>query len=268
MKVYILIDAEGISGVVNHEQQVKPDSPEYERMRKYFMSDLNAAIEGAEEAGAQDIIVYDMHYYGLNVLLDELHPKARIIMGKPPKIAPPPGIDESFSALIMIGFHSMAETKGGLLAHTYTLDMKTLHLNGILMGEIGLEAAMAGTRNVPLVLVSGDDAAVKETRALINGVEEACVKYGTGKHSALCLPLSQTHTLIKQKVITALKRLKDFKPYKVKPSYAIEIEFYEESSAQKASSIDGVIKKGAKTIEIKGDNLPALWEDFLSRYTA
>lgn len=268
MKVYIIIDAEGITGIVNHEMQVKPDSPKYDEMRELYMSDLNAAIEGSVESGAKEVIVYDMHYYGHNVLLHELHPGAKVVIGKPPKIGPPARIDEDFQALIMIGFHSMSETKGGLLSHTYTLDMKALHLNGRLMGEIGLEAAMAGTKGVPLVMISGDDKAMDEAEALLGCFEGACVKYGSGESSALCLPPSQTRSLIKEKVISALSSLSDYKPLLIDLPYTIEIEFYEESSALKASGIEGIKRKDARTVEMKGDDLTFLWEDFLSRYSA
>jgi D-amino peptidase len=267
VNVYILVDAEGITGVVNHELQVAPDSPRYEEMRGLFMSDLNAAVEGAVQSGADGIVVYDMHYYGLNARLDELHPRARIVLGKPPKIEPPAGIDPSFDALVMIGYHSMAGT-GCLLNHTYTLDMKELRLNGVLMGEIGLEAAMAGFHDVPLVMASGDDAAEREARELLGEVEFACVKYGTGTKTALCLPASRTADLIGGKVEAALKGLDRFEPYRVQAPYTIEIEFFDASSVKKAISIPGVAKKSTTKIELRGDDLPRVWEDFLSGYTA
>lgn len=268
MKVYILVDAEGITGVVNHEMQAKPGSVNYEEMRTLYTSDLNAAVEGAVESGAEDIIVYDMHYYGHNVILKDLNPVAKLIMGKPPKITAPAGIDDSIDALVMIGYHAMAQTENALLSHTYTLDMKALHLNGILMGEIGLEAAIAGSRNVPLALVSGDDAAIDEANALLGTIEGACVKYGTGDHSALCLPPLKTAPLIKEKVKSALNRLEDFKPFVVNSPYTIEIEYYEKSSADKAQGISGVSRKDTKTIEMTGEDLPSLWENFLHRYSA
>jgi D-amino peptidase len=268
MKVYILVDAEGISGVVNHTLQVKPDSPGYGEMRTLLMSDLNAAVEGAVGSGAQDILVYDMHYYGLNVVLEKLHTKARVIMGKPPKVVPPSGIDESYAALIMIGYHAMAETEDGLLSHTYTLDMKALRLNGVLIGEIGMEAAIAGSRDVPLVMISGDDAVMREARTLIGDFEEACVKNSTGRESALCLPISQASELITRKVRAALRRLDSFQPYKAMPPYTVGIEFYEESSARRASAITGVRQKSAKVVEITGDDLACLWESFLHSYAS
>jgi D-amino peptidase len=267
MKVYILVDAEGITGVVDHELQVTPGSVRYGEMRGLFMSDLNAAIEGAVQADAEQVVVYDMHYYGHNVLLQELHPAARVVMGKPPKIDPPAGIDESFHALVMIGYHSMSGT-GRLLNHTYTLDMKALRLNGVLMGEIGLEAAMAGSRGVPLVMISGDDGAEDEARDLLGDVEFACVKYGTGEKTALCLPPEQTAPLIRERVQAALSRLQDFRPYTPSTPYTIGIEFFDESSVKKAARIQGVKKSGGSTVELQGDDLPRLWERFLHCFTA
>jgi D-amino peptidase len=267
VKVYILVDAEGITGVVDHELQVKPGSVRYGEMRRLFMSDLNAAIEGAVQADAEQVVVYDMHYDGHNVLLQELHPAARVVTGKPPKINPPAGIDGSFHALVMIGYHSMAGT-GRLLNHTYTMDMKALKLNGVLMGEIGLEAAMAGSRGVPLVMISGDDAAEDEARSLLGDVEFACVKYGTGVSTALCLPPEQTAPLIRERVRAALSRLRDFNPYAPSAPCTIEIEFFEEFSVKKAATLQGVKKIDGGTVELKGDDLVTLWESFLSRYTA
>ena len=102
MKIFILADAEGISGVVSMELQSKPGSIGYAEMRSLLMSDLNAAIEGAlsaaaQSAGAKEIVVYDMHYYGLNIIIEEIHPEATVVLGKPPKVKPqvrkpcPPG---------------------------------------------------------------------------------------------------------------------------------------------------------------------------------
>jgi D-amino peptidase len=268
MKVYVLVDAEGISGVVNNDLQVKPDSPRYEETRRLFMSDLNAAIEGAFDGGADDIVVYDMHYWGTNVILGEIHPKAKVVLGKPPKIDPPAGIDERVDALFMVGYHAMAEVEGALLSHTYTLDMKALRLNGVLMGEIGLEAAIAGCKGVPLAFLSGDDAAMREAEDLLGDLEGACVKRGTGPKSALCLPLKKSYSLIHKKAKAAAKRLEDFTPYRVEPPYRIEIEFYGETSAAKAAAVKGVRREGERAISLIDGDLASLWERFLSAYTA
>jgi D-amino peptidase len=268
MKVYILADAEGITGVVNHSLQVMPDSPGYGETRALLMSDLNAAVDGAVEAGAEEITVYDMHVKGLNVILDALHPPAAAVLGKPPKVKGTAGIDDSYDALLMVGYHAMSGTPGALMPHTYTLDMKALRLNGVLMGEIGLEAALAGCAGVPLVMVSGDEAAMEETRTLLGDAEEAVVKKAAGESGALCLPPRETRALIEEKTIHALGRLGDFTPYRLEPPYTIEIDFFDETSAEKAAGIGKVSLREERGIRMEGDDLPLLWESFLSAYTA
>jgi len=263
MKIFILADAEGVSGVVSMEHQSKPGSIGYAETRSLLMSDLNAAVEGAQSAGAKEIVVYDMHYFGLNVITGDLHPAASVVLGKPPKVKPPVGMDESFDALMLVGNHTMAEA-GGILPHTYTLDMRALRLNGVLMGEIGLEAAIAGVHGVPLAFLSGDDAAIGEAKSLLGDVEGACVKYADG----LCLPPSKTRGIIRESASSALRRLGDFKPYRVDPPFRIEIEFYDESSAAKAASVENVRKKGNRGVAMEGEDLPLLWESFFSKYTA
>ena len=132
MKVFMMADLEGISGVVSFKHQAHPDGYLYPEARKSLMRDLNAAIEGAVAAGAEEVLVYDSHVYGLNILLAELPGNVRAVLGKPITT----GLDSSFDAAMLIGYHSMAGTPDGLLAHTYALDIQTIWLNGIKVGEI------------------------------------------------------------------------------------------------------------------------------------
>jgi len=272
VKIYILTDMEGITGVVSPDKQAKPGSPGYEKAREYLMSDLNAAVEGALEGGASEILIYDMHYYGLNVLLDKLHPQAKIIMGNPHIVLPEMGLNNTFKGMLMIGFHAMAETKGALLPHTYSYDMKALYLNGVLVGEVGMEAAIAGSYGVPLIMISGDSKAMEEGEKILEDFEKATVKYAISDEGAVCLPPSATRDIIRKKSTSAVKRIDQFKPYTTidlndpKYPYEIRLEFYEASSAGRALTIPGVSKIDEKTIELKGNNLPLLWKGFTKRY--
>jgi len=272
VKIYIIIDMEGITGVVSPDKQAEPGSSGYQEARELLMSDLNAAVEGALEGGANEILIYDMHYYGLNVILDRLHPKAKIIMGNPHVVPVEKGLDDTFKGMMMIGFHAMAETEGALLPHTYSHDMKALYLNGVLMGEIGMEASIAGTYGVPLIMLSGDSKGIKEGKKIIEDFEEATVKYAIDDEGAVCLPLSISRQIIKEKALSAVKRINDFKPYSPpnlndpEYPYQIRLEFYEASSAGRALTIPGVSKIDEKTIELKGNNLPLLWKGFTKRY--
>jgi D-amino peptidase len=230
------------------------------------MSDLNAAIEGTLEGGATEIVVYDMHYYGLNVILNELHPRAKIIMGNPHVVPSELGLNATYKGMIMVGYHAMAKTGGALLPHTYALDMKSLYLNGVLMGEIGLEAAIAGTFGVPLIMISGDSKGIEEAEKLLKRVEKAVVKYAISKEGAVCLPPSTTRETIKKRAKIAVKRIDRFTPYKVPSPYEIRLEFYETSSAEKASKITGVNRLDDRTIQLKGNDLSLMWKTFISKY--
>ena len=272
MKIYIIIDMEGITGVVSPDKQAKPGSPGYEEAREFLMSDLNAAVQGALEGGASEILIYDMHYYGLNVILDRLHPRAKIIMGNPHIVPPEMGLSKTFKGMLMIGFHAMAETEGALLSHTYSHDMKALYLNGVLMGEIGMEASIAGTYEIPLVMLSGDSKGIEEGKKIVEDFEEATVKYAIDDEGAVCFSPSVTREIIKEKAASSVKRINEFKPYSPPKSndpeftYHIKLEFYQASSAGKALTIPGVSKIDERTIELKGDNLSLLWKGFTKRY--
>jgi len=266
MKIYIMVDLEGITGVVSSERQARPGSDGYEEARRLLMSDLNAAIEGALEGGATEIVVYDMHYYGLNVVLNELHPRVKIIVGNPHVVPPELGLNATYQGMMMVGYHAMAETKGALLPHTYALDMKSLYLNGVLMGEIGLEAAIAGTFGVPLIMVSADSKGIEEAEKLLKRVEKAVVKYAISREGAVCLSPSTTKEIIRKRAKIAVERIDRFTAYKVPSPYEIRLEFYEASSAEKASKISEVTRLDDRTIQLKGDDLSLLWKTFISKY--
>ena len=281
MKIYVIIDLEGITGVVSPDKQAKPGSSGYQEARELLMSDLNAAIEGALEGGASEILIYDMHYYGLNVILDKLHPKAKIIMGNPHIVPAEMGLNDSFKGMLMIGFHAMAEIKGALLSHTYSHDMKALYLNGVLMGEIGMEAVIAGTYGVPLIMISGDSKGMEEAEKMLKNLgkpETATVKYAIDDEGAVCLPLSISKEIIKEKALSAVKRINDFKPYQVEPShdmqnrYIVDLEFYKPEHVDKAMAVakktgkKNIRKKSETEIVLFGDNLPLLWKGFTKIY--
>ena len=281
MKIYIIVDMEGITGVVSPDKQAEPGSPGYEEARELLMSDLNAAVEGALEGGASQVLIYDMHYYGLNVILDKLHPKAKIIMGNPHIVPPEMGLNNTFKGMLMIGFHAMAETEEALLPHTYSHDMKALQLNGVLMGEIGMEAAIAGSYGVPLIMISGDSKGIEEGKKIVEDFEEATVKYAISEGGALCFSPSVTRDIIREKAASAVRRIKDFKPYAVPrskdPKYSclIELEFYEAEHAKKALaaaksmdklSISSAEKLNEKKIALKGYHLSSLWKGFTKIY--
>jgi D-amino peptidase len=183
LKLLIAADMEGVSGVVNWDQ-VTPGHSEYERFRHILTADINAAIKGAVQAGAEEVIVTDGHYNGSNILIEELDPRARLVCGSPAPLGMVQGLENGISGVILLGYHARAGTTNAILDHTWTSKILNLWLNGRLCGEIGLHAALCGHFNAPVVVVSGDQAATAEAIDLLPQIEVAPVKAGRGRYAA------------------------------------------------------------------------------------
>jgi D-amino peptidase len=162
-KVYISVDMEGISGI-SGDDQLGPGGAEYGRSRKLMAEDLNAAIVGAVEAGATDILVNDSHGGQRNLLPEDVQVPARLISHSFKRHGMMEGLDETFDAVIFIGYHAKADSPRGLFAHTGSGVVRDLQINGRSVGEGGMNAALAAWYGVPVVLVTGDDVAVAEVQ--------------------------------------------------------------------------------------------------------
>lgn len=178
MRIYIITDMEGVAGVVNFRDYVSPNSRYYDIAKELTTLEVNAAIEGAIEAGATEFLVADGHGPGA-IDIRYLHPKAKLLTGRPSGY--PFGCDNSFDAAFIIGQHAMANVNGGHLCHTGDIGTEAIFINGHLVGELGCNALMAGYYGVPIVMVSGDLAACKEAEELIPGIAVAAVKEGLKK---------------------------------------------------------------------------------------
>jgi len=182
MKIVILTDCEGVAGVVNWADYGSPGSMYYETTKRLTTLETNAAIEGALEAGATEIMVVDGHGHGaLN--LELMHPAATVLTGRP-GLKYPFEVDASFDAAMIVGQHAMSNTDGGHLCHTGSFEVEESHLNGRMIGEIGALVFCWSYFGVPLVMLSGDEAACDEARELIPEVETAVVKHGVKRGSA------------------------------------------------------------------------------------
>jgi D-amino peptidase len=164
LKVYISADMEGVVGVVTGEQ-LGPGGFEYSKAREYMTQEVLSAIRGARAAGATEILISDSHGNGQNLLLDELPPDVTVVRSWPRPLMMMEGIDSSFDAAIFIGYHSGTTNPDGVRAHTMSSGrLADIRLNGQSVPEGGINAAIAGHFGVPVVMVSGDDAAVAEVR--------------------------------------------------------------------------------------------------------
>ena len=221
MKVYIHTDIEGVSGVVhwwNHQMWLNYSKDPLEifdlkmRMRKLLTGEVNAAIEGALDAGADEIVVNDSHGWGYNILLEELNPKATLIHGEYDAL--PfwlPEIGKGWDAVVAVGEHAMAGTKGAVLAHS-----KFIWNGDIALGEIGNTALLFGAVDTPLVFASDADMLKKEIRRLIPNIECAVVKTALSTNVARSLHPSVAQEKIRKGVAKGLARRKEIKPFKIK----------------------------------------------------
>ena len=215
MKKYMVrCDIEGVSGVVSYEQ-ADPSGSEFAFGQRMFMSDLLALVEGLNAGGADEVVIYDEHYYGRNIDIDLLPENVTAICGKPPyKVGWAGGLDESFAGLILLGFHSKRNT-GELLHHSYEPDIKDLILNGISVGEIGIEAAIAGDYDVPLVMITADSAGVAETEELVPGVVGVSVKDSLSADGGACPSAKKTARLISNAAAALVETPPPAKPWKI-----------------------------------------------------
>lgn len=187
----IRCDMEGASGIVSYNQ-AEPGMGEYEFGKRMFMSDLLAVVNGLNDGGADEIHIYDEHFFGRNIDIDLLPDNVVTYCGKPPYQKDwAGGIDATFAGMILLGLHSMQGT-GELLHHTYEPDIERIYINNILVGEIGVETAIAGDYGVPLLLITGDSAGVEEAKGLVPNVRSVVVKESKAVTGALCYPISVT----------------------------------------------------------------------------
>ena len=255
LKIYISADMEGITGVVTGEQ-LGPTGFEYARFREFMTQEVNAAIEAARAAGATDIVVSDSHGNGQNLLLEKLPRDILLIRSWPRPLMMMQGIDETFAGVIFIGYHTATTNSQGVRAHTISsARLADVRLKGVSVSEAGLNAAIAGQFNVPVIMVSGDDAVVKETQALLGNVEGAVVKWASGFHSAKTLMPEAGQQLIREKVKSAMARIKDFKPYKLAAPVQLDVRFKNYRPSEVLSYLSVVERVDAHSIRYVGKDM-------------
>jgi len=227
LKIFISVDMEGIAGVVA-VGDVSSRGHDYDYFREIMTLETNAAVEGALAAGAVEIVVRDGHGAKTNILPDLLHKKAKLLRGvtdRPENMML--SIDETFDAVLFIGYHAKAGTAGGVLAHTSSGNVIDLSINGVSLPEAGYNALVAGLYDVPVALVAGDNWICEQAKSLFGNVVTVETKVGYGS-AQLGLHPELARAKIKEKTIEALSHLKGFKPYKLQPPYTMVLRVKKE----------------------------------------
>jgi D-amino peptidase len=250
MRVYISVDMEGVAGVV-HEDQTNPVDPrcaaEYARFRKLMTGEANAAVEGALAAGATQVVVNDSHWEMRNLLPEELHQAAELLSGGPKRLSMMEGIEAGFDAALFIGYHAKAGTARAILDHTMMDAIRDVRLNGRSMGELGLNAALAGAYGVPVALVSGDRATAEEAAALLGSdVETVIVKEAVSRHAARSVAPGAARQLIRDGVAAGLRR--PHRPLVLPSPSSIEVDLTFSYQADYAELVPGSTRLGPVTV--------------------
>lgn len=225
-RVYISVDMEGISGVSGSDQTTAGES-EYGRARKLMAADANAAIAGAFAGGATDVLVNDSHGGQRNLLPEDLDPRARLISHSFKRHGMMEGLDETFDAVIFVGYHAKAQAPRGLFAHTGSGVVRDLRINGVSVGEGGLNALQADWFGVPVVLVTGDDTAIDEVRERVPGVRGVVVKRAINTRAVELMPLERARREIGEAARAAVAAVPGGGKHAPKraDSYRVELQY-------------------------------------------
>jgi D-amino peptidase len=264
-KVYIKVDMEGVSGVVSPEQ-VRPGGPEYDYARRMLMHDLKAVLDGAFAAGCVEAVIYDAHLNGRNIDVDLVDSRAVVISGRPALLNGFfYGQEASVAPLFMVGCHARAGTPQALLPRTYDDDIAAVKLNGAVLGEMGMEAALAGEYGVPLAFVSGDSAAVHEARELLGGDLQAVeVKTAISPTGGICLPAARTGKLLREAAVRAIRSAANMPPLVFQSPATLEVVFTDPQSAEALKGAEGVERVGETTVRTRGHSVLAAYHQFVS----
>lgn len=249
MKVLISADMEGISGIV-HPTETNPGGHDYERARSRMTAEVNAAVAGVLEAvPAAEVLVADAHGSFRNLLPEELDRRARLVRGQPRPLGMLAGLDDDTDAVLFVGYHARAGGGPGVLAHTIGAGILDVRLDGRPVGEIGLNAALAGFHGAPVVLITGDDAACAELRELVPAALSVAVKRALGQAAAVALHPDEARDQVHRAAAKAVRRHDQVPLVTVAGPVRVEVDLYGPYTVDLAALIPGVTRAaGARTV--------------------
>lgn len=252
--IFVITDAEGVAGICRQDQ-TDPKDPE---LRQLLTGEVNAAVEGFFEGGADEVIVWDGHGGSATLSATTIHPRAKLVIGN---VGANYSFDRHYTALAFIGQHSMANVRGGIMAHSYnSLGIQYLRMNGKPIGEIEAATALAGAYDIPVILLTGDNAAADEMRAVVPNVETAAVKEGLQRYACITLSAEAARNEIRQAARRSMSKIGQVRPYKINGPVTIEVEHTTRNSlGVDAKLIPGATVVDDRTIRYSGKDFLEAW---------
>lgn len=223
-RILIVTDLEGVGGVNNADEQLLPGQRRYLESRRLLTGEVNAAVQGALDGGANEVVIWDGHDGSRTLSIDEIHSSAKLIQGRPT----PANYylsERLYDGILFVGQHAMAGAPNAVLAHSQSFSVKRITINGKEVGEIGQIAAIAGYFGIPIIMLAGDEAACAEIRDLQPAAATVAVKRLAGKASTISLSHDEARRRIQDAARQAVSRAKDYQPWKISGDVEMTIEY-------------------------------------------
>lgn len=260
MKLYISADMEGVAFHTGWDM-VTPGGKGYEASQVRMTEEVNAALGGAFDAGVTEAVVNDSHDGMRNLLPDLLDPRAQVITGSPKPWSMVQGLDPSYDLAFFVGYHAMAGGNG-VLAHTYSGDPISVTVNGIPMGESGINALVAGHYGVPVALVTGDDVVCQEVRTLLPWMESVQVKVAMNRFGAKSLGLDAARAAIRAGAARAVGRKGQMRPLALEGPLVLHLEYGQAGKVDLAAFCPGAERTGPRTVAFEAKDALELFRAF------
>lgn len=254
-KIFIITDAEGVAGICRQGQT----DPHNSEMQQLLTGETNAAVQGFLDGGADEVLVWDGHDDSETLSTLTIHPRAKLMRGNPGYTEL---MDRGFSGVAFIGQHARADSRGGVMAHSYSsLGVQTMLMNGKPVGEIETRAALAGWFHTPVIFLSGDQDAAADLHAIVPQAETAVVKEGLSNYACISLSAEAARNLIRQGAARAMRRIGQIPPYRIEGRVSLQIE-YTTRNALPVDIPEGAEMIDARTVRYTGKNFLDLWKRY------
>ena len=259
MKFMIRSDLEGVTGVTTYNQA------ENSKFGKLMLeNDLNSCIEGLLLTGDHEIVIYDEHTDGRNINIINLPSNVSVICGKPLYQKNwAGGLDSSFDAMIMIGFHARAGITNALLPHSYSHYNLNIYINNIIVGEIGMEVAIAGDFGVPLWLITGDSAGIKEANEFVQNISTVIVKEAIDEFTAKCFSPKLTSKMIYEAAVNIVRNHPKVSPRRFREPVELKIDLAKSNFTEVMKTFYKELFINSNTLCINAKSVVEAWSEYL-----
>ncbi|MHB1392019.1 MAG: M55 family metallopeptidase [Clostridia bacterium] len=254
-KIYVSVDLEGIGGIVSTIQVGTVDNAFYSEARRLMAGEANAVIEGINQAGGLAVIG-DSHGNELNIPIELLKGDFLLCCGQDKMLSMMGGMDDTYSGVILLGYHSRFGTSMAIMDHTYSpTTLRELRINGVPVGESEINAEVAGYFNVPVLMASGDDVTMDQVRKSFPNIETVAVKKSIGRYSALCEPIDNVRKKLTEAAKKVTENIEEYGYlYKSKPPIRMEFVWNTAVMAELCTYVPGVVRVDERTTAYECDD--------------